>query len=62
MMADTDKTIHDMQDREDSIKHMYALHEIIMESGEAEIVRIAVQALTGTASGRAYLELHPITL
>ena len=61
-MADIDRQLNDMQQGEDSAKHMFALREIFMESSEAEIVRIAIEALTGTASGRAYLELHPITL
>lgn len=39
-----------------------ALHEIAMQSEEAETVRIAMSALTGTGSGLRYLHLHPIIL
>lgn len=61
-MADIDAELQRIQDRDDTARHLRALREIAMDSGEADVVRVAVEALTGTSSGRAYLELHPMVL
>ena len=37
-----------------------ALHEIACTSEEAETVRVAVSALTGTSQGREYLAKNPL--
>jgi hypothetical protein len=39
-----------------------ALHEIAMSSPDAEMVRVAMSALTRTEAGVNYLRLHPLTL
>jgi hypothetical protein len=57
-----DNVISLIQHREDTVRHLAALHEIAMDSADADVVRIALEALTGTASGRAYLILHPVVL
>lgn len=45
---------------DDSLKLVEALHTIAVESEEADIVRIAMSALTNTNMGRSYLYAHPI--
>jgi hypothetical protein len=61
MMSDEeiDRTTTMMQDQ---LRHMDALYEIVNSSDEAEVVRLAISALTGTPSGLAYLQAHPIIL
>jgi hypothetical protein len=39
-----------------------ALHEVAMSSGDAEMVRVAMSALTRTEAGVNYLRLHPLIL
>lgn len=59
----TDKeVVIDMQSRMETDRHLAALHEIAMDSADADVVRIALEALTGTSSGRAYLLVHPVVL
>ena len=41
---------------------MQALWNIAQTSDDAETVRIAVAALTGTESGQAYIRAHPMVL
>ena len=47
---------------EDQLKMLEALYEIAMSSNEAEMVRVAVQALTSTQAGMTFLQTHPIKL
>jgi hypothetical protein len=47
---------------EDQLKMLEALYEICMSSTEAEMVRVAIQALTSTQAGMTFLQTHPITL
>lgn len=44
----------------ESLTLVEALHTIVTESDDAEVVRIAMSALTGTNMGRAYLEANPL--
>lgn len=46
----------------DQLRLLESLYEIFMSSGEAEMVRVAGSALTGTQAGLAFLNTHPITL
>lgn len=46
----------------DQLRLLEALYEIAMSSDDAEVVRVAMQALTGTTAGMSFLSLHPITL
>lgn len=46
----------------DQMTLVEGLYQVVMESDEGETVRIALSALTNTESGRAYLEMNPITL
>lgn len=47
---------------EDQLKMLEALYEIVMSSEEAEMVRVAIQALTTTQAGVTFLQTHPIQL
>lgn len=56
---------HDSSDNDtdlvsDSLVLVEALYAIAHESEEAETVRLAIAALTNTASGMSYLRTHPI--
>lgn len=61
---------HDGNDREvwdtthtamsDQLILVQALHQVVCESEEAEVVRIAVGALTNSTVGLQYLSSHPI--
>lgn len=46
----------------DQLRLLEALYEIALSSEEAEMVRVAMAALTGTSAGLAFLTAHPITL
>lgn len=46
----------------DQLRLLEALYEIALSSEEAEMVRVAMQALTGTSAGLSFLSTHPITL
>lgn len=52
--------VHQMM--QDQLILLEALHDILISSGEAEIVRIAAMALTRTQAGVTYLIANPITL
>lgn len=41
---------------------LQALFTIVHESSEAEIVRLAMSALTNTSAGLTYLSAHPLTV
>lgn len=43
----------------DNLTLASALHTIIGESGDAEVVRIAYAAMTGSETGRRYLAANP---
>lgn len=47
---------------QDQLILLESLAEILQVSGEAEVVRIAVVALTRTQAGVNYLVAHPIVL
>lgn len=47
---------------QDQLILLEALHDILMSSTEADIVRIATMALTRTQAGINYLTANPITL
>jgi hypothetical protein len=47
---------------EDQLKMLEALYEIAMSSGEADVIRVAFQALTSTQAGMTFLQTHPINL
>lgn len=44
----------------ESMTLVEALHAIASESDDAEVVRIAMSALTGTNMGRSYLVTNPL--
>lgn len=46
----------------DQLRMLEALFEIAQSSQEAEMVRVAMAALTGTSAGLSFLQTHPITL
>jgi hypothetical protein len=46
----------------ESYVFMEALWNIAQTSDDAETVRIAVAALTGTEAGQAYIRVHPMVL
>lgn len=46
----------------DQLRMLEALFEIAQSSQEAEMVRVAMAALTGTQAGLSFLHTHPITL
>lgn len=46
----------------DQEKMLDALKEIAMRSQEAEVVLIAMEALTNTEAGRSFLRTNPIIL
>lgn len=46
----------------DQLRLLEALYEVAMSSNEAEMVRVAMSALSGTEAGMAFLSTHPITL
>jgi hypothetical protein len=46
----------------DQLRLLEALYEIMMSSGEAEMVRVAASAMTSTQAGLSFLNTHPITL
>jgi hypothetical protein len=58
-MADDD-VIGERASMDDRVTLVEALHTIAVESEEADIVRIAMSALTGTDIGQAYLRTNPI--
>lgn len=46
----------------EQLRMLEALHQIAMESADAETVRIAMVALTGTEAGLRYLRANPLIL
>lgn len=46
----------------DQLILLEALYEIALSSGEAEMVRVSMSALTRTRAGLGFLSTHPITL
>lgn len=46
----------------DQLRLLEGLYEVAMSSNEAEMVRVAVAALTGTQAGLSFLNAHPMTL
>lgn len=58
-MADQALVRHREMTKE-SMTLVEALHTIVTESDDAEVVRIAMSALTGTNMGRAYLAANPL--
>lgn len=44
----------------EAIAMAQALHTILSETTDAETARIAIAALQGTSTGRAYLEANPL--
>lgn len=46
--------------RAENILFAQALHTIANESGDAEVVRISMAALTGTETGKNYLLANPL--
>ena len=57
---------HEIQDyttlMSEQLSLIEALYEIAMSDDNAEMVRVAMAALTSTTSGLAFLSTHPITL
>lgn len=47
---------------QDNLKLLETLHEIASSSSEAEIVRMAMSALTNTPTGLQFLQVHPLVL
>lgn len=47
---------------EQQLRYLEALYAIVCDSGEPDIIRMALAALTGTAAGREFLEMNPITV
>lgn len=47
---------------QDNLRFTEAMYEIACSSDDAETVRIAMAALTGTPSGMAFLTANPIKL
>ncbi len=47
---------------QDQLRFLEALYEIINCSEEAEVVRVAIAAMTSTEAGRAFLTANPIKL
>jgi hypothetical protein len=47
---------------QDNLKYLEALYEIALSSEEAEVVRVAMAALTSTQAGLAFLAVNPIKL
>ncbi len=43
-----------------AIQLAQALHTVVSESNEGEIVRVALSALMGTSTGRDYLDANPL--
>lgn len=50
------------QAMQDQLMFLEALHDIAAASNDAEIVRVAVQALTRTQAGLTYLSANPMVL
>lgn len=48
------------QVRTENLVLAQALHTIIGESNDAEVVRISMAALTGTETGKNYLTANPL--
>lgn len=46
----------------EQLRMLEALHQIAMESGDAETVRVAMVALTSTEAGLRYLRANPLIL
>lgn len=61
-MTDESMTRNQSIMMDDCVRMLEALHQIAMESQEAEMVRVAVMALTSTHAGRAHLQTNPIIL
>lgn len=62
MMADPDRVDEKSIMMGDQLRFLEALYEIAMSSEEADMVRVAMSALTSTSAGLAFLNSHPITL
>lgn len=61
----TEKAFEDLvrevsQVRAENLSLCSALHTIIGESNDAEVVRISMAALTGTETGKNYLTANPL--
>lgn len=46
----------------EQLRMLEALHQIAMESADAETVRVAMVALTSTEAGLRYLRANPLIL
>jgi hypothetical protein len=56
------RTDDQTQSMQDQLIFMEALYEIAAASNDAEIVRVAVQALTRTQAGLTYLSANPMVM
>ena len=51
-----------MDPEDGSVEMAYALYEVLMNSNEADIVRVAAAALFNTEAGRLFMRHNPVTL